>query len=166
MTTNSCREILHITDAARIADLSGLLHDETFELDTIKYSPESQKLAIPCRRHSHDASQGLVDTYPPLLEAFPPDKWKTFETDWMQSLVTISFVHTWAALHDQGINQYSFLHWRIEPGLIQIEANEALVLRCDVEEIDIVVADIGFKGKSRLLRGSGGVEISSGDVYV
>jgi hypothetical protein len=156
MTEGLLRSPLHVITEAELSGLDDLLHDETFDLDGIEHNSTTQTLTIPVRRQFHGGPERIIEDGP---------LWKTYQKDWMRSLVTIRHVRSWQFEHDQGINSYSFCSWGVSDSVMIIECNEALILTVSIDAIDVRVEDIGFKGKARIRRGPMGTETSSSEVH-
>ena len=156
MTQGLLKLPLRATDEAGLARVDSLLHDETLDLNGLAHNVAAQTVTLPVRRQFHGGPERIIESGP---------VWKTYEKDWMQSLVTIRHVRMWKPKNDQGINSYSFCSWRLAEGTLVIECNEALVLTFEIGAVDVQVEDIGFKGKAKIGRGPMGTETSSCTVY-
>ncbi len=147
---------MRLTNAADLHLVNELLHDEVFELDTIKFCQATHTVTVPVRRRFHSGPERLI-----VVGHFS----KTYEKDWMHSVVTIRRVRAWKTVRDQGINSYMFESLRYEKDIIEIKSCEVMVLKLAVDDLDVTVADIGLKGKAQIKRGPLGIERFSGRVY-
>ncbi|MFO8011721.1 MAG: hypothetical protein R6X20_00305 [Phycisphaerae bacterium] len=150
------KEPVRITGEGGLVLLNSLLHDEMFDLEEIRFDEAAHTVTMPVRRQFHSGSERLIRSG--LLS-------KTYEKDWMRSVVTLRRVRSWEVLHDQGINSYSFNVWRLANGVLEVQCCESLLLRFEVDSLDVEVEDTGFKGKARIKRGPMGIESSTGRVY-
>ena len=150
------KEPVRITSEDGIGLINSILHDEVFDLGQIRFDEGAHIVTIPVRRRFHAGAEHLIRTG--LL-------FKTYEKDWMRSVVTLRRVRSWEVLHDQGINSYSFNVWRLANGVLEVQCCESLLLRFEVDGLDVEIADKGFEGKARIKRGPMGIESSTGRVY-
>lgn len=150
------KEPLHAIDTGTLELVDGLLHDESFDLEEIAFDQEAHIVTIPVRRMFHSGPERLIKA------GFFS---KTYEKDWMRSMVTLRKVLSWDVWNDQGINTYDFHSWRYKKETIEVESLAGMVLKFVVESIDVEIKDIGFKGKARIKRGWRGIESFSGKVY-
>jgi hypothetical protein len=139
-----------------LEQLSELLHDETFDLDALRFDNEARLVSLPVRRLFHSGPMHRIKR-----------GWfsKTYEKDWMHSLVKIRNVKSWEVLGDQGINTYTFDTWSYRDALIELVCSQRLILRFQVQGLDIEVSDIGFRGRGRIKTFLFLIESSSTAVY-
>lgn len=144
------------TNRDDLRHLNELFHDETFDLDALRFDNEARLVSLPVRRLFHSGPMRLIKR-----------GWlsTTHEKDWMHSLVQIRNVTSWESLEDQGINSYTFDTWSYTDGLIEVTSCERLILRFRVQGLDIEVSDIGFRGKGRIKTFLYLIESSSDTVY-
>lgn len=147
---------IRATDPDALNIISGLLHDEYFDLDGVRFDRDAEAAEIPVRRQFHSGPERLIKKG--LV-------FNIYEKEWMRSLVTIRTVRSWEALKDQGIGSYSFCTWHFSEGIIEVKCNEALVLKFHVDDLDVNVANVGFQGKARIKRGPWGMDSFTGRIH-
>ena len=146
----------HITGVDVLLQLNEFFHDECFDSEALHFDEEAGLVTLPVRRLFHSGPMRLIKR-----------GWfsKTYEKDWMHSLVKIRNVRSWEVLGDQGINTYTFDTWSYRDALIEVVCSQRLILRFQVEGLDIEVSDTGFRGKGHIKTLLFLIERSSTAVY-
>ena len=147
---------LHANDAASLARIEDILHDEMFDFNQLSFDPDAHVVVIPVRRQLHSGPERLIH-----------DGWlvRTYEKDWIGGHLTLRKVRSWKAQKDQHFGVYSFCTFRYAKGILKIAACEALVLRFELDGIDLEYAETGVAGKAHVKRGPLGLLGLSNKVY-
>jgi len=147
---------IHITSASALEEMASLLHDETCAVDDVIWDQQARTLLLPVRRQFHGGEEVVLKV---------DGGSTTYEKSWMRSEVIIQHVRDWKKEDDQGIGDYSFNDWVFEGDTIRIVFCENLNLVIAVDRLEIALTDLGFKGKARIERYTGGSEGSSGRIF-
>jgi len=137
-------ETIEIDSANQLDSFSGYLHDEFFLLDEILYSEGEGTVTIPYRRMFHDIPRRVVRNW--FL-------FKTYETDVIHSVLTISNVLSYRFEDKAKIGSYSFVEIKNNDGVLLFDCSPELKLELAISKIEIESRDKEIKGKTRISSG-------------
>ncbi len=138
------KEQVVVSGAEQLDKLIGLIHDEHFERDDIKYNKDQCVVEIPYRRIFHGGSGKVIRNILGI---------KTVEVEVIRSLLIIRNVEGYSFSDRARISTYSFNTISYKNNNLQFECNEDLDLNMVVSAIEIESRDIEIKGKSRITHG-------------
>ncbi|UCD63629.1 MAG: hypothetical protein JSW34_12935 [Candidatus Zixiibacteriota bacterium] len=137
---------LLVTERSDIEMLLGIIHDEFFEVDAIKYDASAGKLEIPFARAFHDQNARVVK------KGF----FRTiYEVPVLRCLLCISNVEEYTLEDTQHMGWYDFNTIKYNPksGIIRINTNIPLKFFAEVSKLHIEYSEIGFRGKAHISHG-------------
>ena len=127
-----------------------------FDFDQLSFDPDAHVVVIPVRRQLHSGPERLIDDVRFV---------RTYEKDWIRGLLTLRKVRSWKAQKDQHFGVYSFCTFGYAKGILKIAACEALVLRFELDAIDLDYAETCVASKAHVTRGPFGLLGLSNKVY-
>lgn len=135
---------LRITEARQLEDLNGLIHDEFFELDDVRFQKDRKIVEIPYRRIFYDGPRRLVRNW---------FIFKTVEVDVIRALLTVRNVQEYTYKDSARIGTFSFNTVTYDGTVLLFECCEPLQLRMFVSKLDVESQDTGVRGKARITQG-------------
>ncbi len=124
--------------------VTGLLHDEAIDVDSIEFDRTAAEVTIKCLRLLHSGPERLVK------KGFIT---RTYEKDLIRTTVCIRGVRSWRKLSDQASGVYTVNWLQFADDTLAIDCEPALTLEFHVDRLEIEVTDTGHHGKALIKRG-------------
>ena len=137
---------ISVTTPDQIVNLIDVMHDEYFDLDTVKYNEDAATVKIPYKRVFHDGPHRVIRNF--LI-------FRTIEVDVIRSLLTIKYVKQFQVNDTAQINNYSFNNIIYDNGSITIRCEPDVELKLQVSDINIECEDVEVRGKAIYYEGFG-----------
>jgi hypothetical protein len=138
---------LCVSDASQLDSINGLIHDEHFDLNDIKYDKEKHYIEIPFRRIFHYHSPPHIIKRRLI--------YKIGEVDVLRCILRIDNVQKYEAIDKSQIGTYSFnvVQYNPDSKVMKFECNENCDLNITISDIAIEYNEIEYRGKARITYG-------------
>ncbi|MFC1736160.1 hypothetical protein ACFL1X_08585 [Candidatus Hydrogenedentota bacterium] len=139
-------KILSFASTEEFDQLLGLIHDENFELDQVRYDANQELVEIPYRRIFHEGPSRTIK-----------NRWiyRVVEIDVLRNILRVRNVKNLEIVDKARIGCYSFnyLKYGETTGELVFECCEPCQLRLMVSDIDMENEELGYRGKARIVQG-------------